>query len=291
MSALPAKPKAVSEAYRAPPIAPDNRDLVRNCDRPMIEGINRLCDDAETNPTGGISLRLCVSVSGRSDEVATAGLETALIPIGGSGVILLGDQRVPFSRDNWREQSCLVVHAPGGTPLRIEGSRSEVAIIQTRNPSPFQPRVFQPSEIASERRGEGFADNTALRIVRTAFDHTNKPAASKLTLGEVVNLPGKWSSYPGHLHPQPEWYLYKFDQPGGYGVGRNGDHPYDVQENDVLRIHPNHRHEQVAAPNFWMYYIWAVRDLPEEVYTGFTYQDQRHVDAFWRGSDLLSAEK
>ena len=40
-----------------------------------------------------------------------------------------------------------------------------------------------------------------------------------MVLGEVLNLPGKWSSYPPHHHPQPEVYFYRFDYPDGFGAG------------------------------------------------------------------------
>jgi 5-deoxy-glucuronate isomerase len=285
-------PKAAHAAYVPEALPPSNVDLVQNSHRRLTDGLNVLCADAQSNPLG-ISLHLCVSQLGQRYSVPSSGLETALIPITGTGVMIAGDTRVPFSRANWRDESPCVLHLPAEVPVRIEGGdgRAEVAIIQTRNDETFDVRVLLPEQIASERRGEGFADNMSLRIVRTAFDHTNAPRQSKMVLGEVVNLPGKWSSYPGHIHPQPEWYLYKFDKPGAYGKGTNGDRTYDVRENDVLRIHPNHRHEQVSAPNFWMYYIWAVRHLPQNLYTGFTYQDQRHVDAWYGVVESFSREK
>ena len=51
-----------------------------------------------------------------------------------------------------------------------------------------------------------------------------------MVLGEVVNLPGKWSSYPPHHHPQPECYFYRFDKPMGFGAGWGNGEIYETSD-------------------------------------------------------------
>ena len=55
-------------------------------------------------------------------------------------------------------------------------------------------------------------------------------------LGEVVTLPGGWSSYPPHHHPQPEIYHYRFTHPQGFGHAELGDDVFKVRHYDTIRI-------------------------------------------------------
>ena len=68
------------------------------------------------------------------------------------------------------------------------------------------------------------------REIKTFFDLDNAPF-SKMVLGEVLNLPGKWSSYPPHHHPQPEVYFYRFDYPDGFGAGFANGEIFKTQHN------------------------------------------------------------
>ena len=101
------------------------------------------------------------------------------------------------------------------------------------------------------------------REIKTFFDYDNAPF-SNMVLGEVLNRPGKWSSYPPHHHPQPEVYFYRFDYPHGFGAGfANGD-VYKTEQNGCAVI--NHGfHSQVVAPGYAMCYAWGIRHLLDNV--------------------------
>jgi len=101
--------------------------------------------------------------------------------------------------------------------------------------------------------------------VRTIFDFRNRPQA-RLVLGEVVTLPGRWSSYPPHHHPQPEIYHYRFSQPSGFGFSEAGGGVVRVRHGDTLKIPPGADHAQVAAPGYPMYYLWVIRHLDGNPY-------------------------
>ena len=86
-------------------------------------------------------------------------------------------------------------------------------------------------------------------------------------LGEVVNLPGDWSSYPPHHHAQPEIYHYRFTAPQGYGHAELGDEVFKIRQYDTLKIPAGLDHAQCAAPGYGMYYSWVIRHLPGRPYT------------------------
>ena len=112
--------------------------------------------------------------------------------------------------------------------------------------------------------------NAGLRNVRLVFDLSNRPD-SNLVVGEVISFPGRWSSYPPHHHDQPEIYHYRFTEPPGYGHGENGEDVYKLRHGDTLFIEPGKDHAQVSAPGYGMYYLWFIRHLPGNPYTGFTF--------------------
>ena len=112
------------------------------------------------------------------------------------------------------------------------------------------------------------------REIKTFFDYDNAPF-SNMVLGEVLNRPGKWSSYPPHHHPQPEVYFYRFDYPHGFGAGfANGD-VYKTEQNGCAVI--NHGfHSQVVAPGYAMCYAWGIRHLEGDPWLKTRIDDKEH---------------
>ncbi|MBN2151894.1 MAG: 5-deoxy-glucuronate isomerase [Candidatus Lokiarchaeota archaeon] len=158
------------------------------------------------------------------------------------------------------------LHAPAGVTVSITSisERSEVAVFMTRNEAHFPPKLYLPSECRSELRGKGSMRETSTRVVRTIFDIENAPHA-KLVLGEVINYPGKWSSYSPHRHPQPEIYHYRFLPENGFGACFLGDDVVKVGHGDTVKI-LGVTHPQTSAPGYAMFYIWAIRHLDGNPY-------------------------
>jgi 5-deoxy-glucuronate isomerase len=115
------------------------------------------------------------------------------------------------SRLNLFDYSPWCLSIPAGNKVTITAAQdgAEFYCCATDNPRPIKARLFSPEECQSEARGEGTPWETSTRIVRTVFDDTNG-SKSNLIIGEVIGVPGKWSSYPPLHHPQPEIYHYRF---------------------------------------------------------------------------------
>ena len=164
-------------------------------------------------------------------------------------------------RQSLFEENPVVLHAPQGLPVKILAeAEAEIAVMRTRNEKGFEAKLYEKEDTMDEHRGAGTMGETSTRIVRTTFDDTNAPEAN-LVVGEVINFPGKWSSYPPHHHPQPEIYHYRFFPEQGFGHATVGDVVYNVKHGDTVKILDDACHPQAAAPGYAMYYIWVIRHL------------------------------
>jgi 5-deoxy-glucuronate isomerase len=193
--------------------------------------------------------------------------ETAWLLMSGRVRGTVGGVAFDFRRASLFDESASALHVPAGARVAIEAlTDAELTIYRCANTRPFAARAFSPAEVPNEHRGAGQVRDRCLRFVRTIFDRRNSPAAVELVLGEVVTLPGGWSSYPPHHHAQPEIYHYRFTEPQGYGHAELGDTVVKVRQYDTIRIPAGHDHAQCAAPGYGMYYSWVIRHLPDNPY-------------------------
>lgn len=197
----------------------------------------------------------------------TSPWENAYLLIQGKVIFSYNDKNYVAKRSSIFDEDPIAIHFAKNTQVIIKAqSNCELAVFQVKNLKQFATKVFDAKNmLAIERRGKGMLENTSYRIVRTIFDHTNRPEA-KLVLGEDLNFQGRWSSYPPHHHAQPEIYHYRFTKPQGYGHAELGEKVFKIHNYDTIKILNKNDHAQVAAPGYMMYYIWAIRHLPNHPY-------------------------
>jgi 5-deoxy-glucuronate isomerase len=191
--------------------------------------------------------------------------ERAFLLLKGQINLLFDNEERVVKRDSYFDETPVCLHVSKNTNVKIIAKTdSEIVLISTENERFFPPELYD--NVENEYRGKGTMQETATRIVRTIFDK-NKSPKSNIVLGEVVNYPGKWSSYPPHHHPQPEIYHYRFFPMQGFGLALLGDKAIKVENGDTVKILNNVIHPQVAAPGYAMYYIWVIRHLEGNPYT------------------------
>ena len=173
-----------------------------------------------------------------------------------------GPQHAEVSRPTLFDHSpfCLSIPARGFVNITAGAEGAEFFYSATDNPKTFKAKLFTPEECTSEMRGAGTMRETSTRMVRTIFDDTNRPE-SNLVIGEVIGMPGRWSSYPPHHHPQPEIYHYRFLPSNGFGLTTIGETPYLIKDRDTILIKEGEVHPQVTAPGYAMWYLWVIRHL------------------------------
>ena len=193
--------------------------------------------------------------------------ESAILLIQGEVTLSFAGQETTIKRGSCFNENPWVLHVPKNVDVKISGiaDDSELSITQTTNDRVFAAKLYTPAECASEERGKGTLKETSTRIVRTVFDYSNA-SYSNLVVGEVIDHPGKWSSYPPHHHPQPEIYFYKFYPEQGYGFSELGEDVVKLRNNDTVKILDSATHPQTTAPGYAMYYIWVIRHLDGNPY-------------------------
>jgi 5-deoxy-glucuronate isomerase len=188
--------------------------------------------------------------------------ERAWLLIQGNAVFEWEGQRGEGKRASCFDENPVVLHVPEGVKVTITAVIAcEFGIEACDNPKAFPAKLYSQNDVRSDIFGGGVLNDASIRTVRTVFDGEINPD-SNMVMGEVINHPGKWSSFPPHDHPQPEIYHYRFFPKQGFGVSLLDQDAHVVYDGDSSLILPNKTHSQVASAGYAMYYIWMIPHLP-----------------------------
>lgn len=230
------------------------------------QGLTWICDVDDPEDSTGIGVGVLKLKAGERYQ-AVFEQEMAWLLMTGEVEVTVNQDRASLSRESVFDQAPSCVHGASGTELTITcANDSEFMLYQTANTKAFNARIYRPEDVAVENRGKGQIGDTCWRVVRTIFGVEDGNDASDLVLGEVITLPGRWSSYPPHHHRQPEIYHYRFTEPQGFGHAELGDDVFKVKQNDTVKILDLKDHAQCAAPGYGMYYSWVIRHLENDRY-------------------------
>jgi len=239
--------------------------------RPGYSAITR-----EEKGKNGTGVDFGIHVLAAGDRVEeTSSKETVWVLLKGEAELSWPGGQARVKRESLFDQEPTALHVSIGTKVTVRslGGGTEWAVSRVTNAVQFSPALFLPQDVKPEYRGKELVQGACLRNVRLIFDKKNRPEAN-LVAGEVVNYPGRWSSYPPHHHNQPEIYHYRFTLPQGYGHAELGEEVFKVKHGDTLQISGGHDHSQVSAPGYGMYYLWVVKHLPNDPYLGFEFTEE-----------------
>ena len=234
----------------------------------------------------GMDVALLVLERGETYTECEAQKESAFLLFSGTADFCAGDSEWRVHRDSefTHEASCL--HACAGTRVVIRAhDHCEIYVQRVINETHFDAKCYLPQDVLVQLAGVTDLQGTMRRNIKTIFDLENAPY-SNMVLGEVLNFPGKWSSYPPHFHPQPEVYFYRFDRPQGFGVGfANGD-VHQTGHNGLLVIEHGF-HSQAAAPGYGLCYVWGIRHLPGDPWIKTRIDEPEHLWMMQEGAAFL----
>lgn len=227
--------EAHASARARPPGENPNPMLVSAHRKGFPEGYAPILKDGEGPFAMGIDFGIHKQAEGGAIDERTH-QETVWVLMGGKAVVEFPGKKETVERHSLFDEEPTALHLAANAPLRITALTDvEWAVARVENTAAFEARLFRPEEVEPEYRGKGLAQDTCLRNVRLIFDRGVRPQAN-LVIGEVVNYPGRWSSYPPHHHDQPEMYHYRFTLPQGYGHGESGDSVFKIRQYDTLMI-------------------------------------------------------
>lgn len=160
---------------------------------------------------------------------------------------------------------------PPGSTCRFTATTATADLLIVQAPAELgqTSRIVSPEDAPARIVGAG-------NWTRTVWPGTaTTDVTQRLLVGETVNPPGNWSSYPPHKHDTDnppieavyeEVYFFAIKPPGGFGIQRlyehrTGDDALDetfaVEDGDTVII-PRGYHPVVAAPGYQLGYVWSL---------------------------------
>lgn len=207
--------------------------------------------------------------TGEQEAVLDVLAGTVTLEIDGPRQEHLGGRSDPFGAGP------TLICLPPSTAYRVTSLGHTADVLIVRAPVADVPEtavrstVVRPEDAPGRRIG---AANWARQVwPGTAL----APGTQRLMVGETLNPPGNWSSYPPHKHDTEnppieaiyeEVYFFSIKPVGGFGIQRVYecrqaedalDEVFVVEDGDVAII-PRGYHPVVAAPGYQLAYVWAL---------------------------------
>ncbi len=161
---------------------------------------------------------------------------------------------------------------PPGTEYQVTATSETADLFVARTPAEPGETVTVVGPTDAPARSIG-----ASNWIRTVWPGTSVAGGTRfLMVGETLNPPGGWSSYPPHKHDvndppreaiYEEVYFFRVHPAGGFGIQRVYERRPGVDAlNEVLVVEdgdtviiPRGYHPVVAAPGYQLSYVWALR--------------------------------
>jgi len=243
---------------------------------PLEEGYN-LIVNPENAPLKYLEIgRLVLTQAGRRFVGETGGRELALeIFRGTCTVSVMAQERITYERIGGRPDPFTgkptAVYVPRDSRFEVvaEGPKVDIGMAYATTDFVGRPALVRPDDVLAISAGQA---NWRRDVYTTIGPQVQ---AGRLILGETINPPGNWSSYPPHKHdsfnppseaPYEEVYAFQVKPVGGFGIQRvytskDGPEPLDevyvVEDGDTVVL-PKGYHPVVAAAGYRVLYFWIL---------------------------------
>ena len=235
-----------------------------------IEGLQNLQKRGEGGARELTSSRLRLA-AGATHKYQIASEETVIVLQEGKGTFTTADGTWTLSRSNVFDERASAVYLPPATPLPVTAETAlEALVVSTPAPAGGHAIAIGPDGVEVNARGKGNYGREVHNIFVT------DPHARRIMVGETINPPGNWSSYPPHKHDgkdgEPvleEVYYDRISPPQGFGQqllytndGESATHT--VRDGDAVLL-PYGYHPVSAPPGYKVYYLWAMAGVERKL--------------------------
>lgn len=226
----------------------------------------------ETSPLRWITLSRLGIVAPRTYYGNTGPQEAVFDILSGKVTVEVEGQRYEaIGRNDPFSDGPTLLCLPPQTSYAIESLQPTADILVSQAPTTAaeQRALVTPADVPARAVGAG---NWSRRV----WPGTSLASGtSRLLVGETVNPPGNWSSYPPHKHDThnppveevyEEVYFFSFKPQRGFGMQRIYERKegadalnevFVVEDGDMV-ILPRGYHPVVAAPGYQMSYVWIL---------------------------------
>lgn len=249
--------------------------MVINNTQGYKNGYNEICNRKKLHEDMFMDIGLIKLGQGES-YTNNEDLERALLLIQGHIKIKWQGNLEEVIRTSCFDENPICLHLPRMVEVAVIAlGDAEIMYQAVENEETFTPKLYGMEDTVTDIFGKDVLGNTSIRSVRTIIDDSIAPY-SNLVIGEVINHPGKWSSYPPHHHVQPEVYHYRFLPDNGFGISLIGDEAKKIEHGSTSLITSGLVHPQCSAPGYAMYYIWMIPHQPKRWLKDRTF-DEKHT--------------
>jgi len=203
--------------------------------------------------------------SGETHTVRQPTQEAVVVILSGACSVKVDRQAFMLKRKNVIDELASAVYIPLGTSYVISGDQDAELAICLCSATAKKSAVFISSvQVKKKRVGRENFERYVYDIVDSSID------TQHLIVGETLNPPGNWSSFPPHKHDteipdrevkMEEIYYFKVSPPEGFGFQRlytsNGDLDKAIVIKDDMVVNiPYGYHPVCSMPGYWIYYLW-----------------------------------
>ncbi|MBQ8088659.1 MAG: 5-deoxy-glucuronate isomerase, partial [Clostridia bacterium] len=151
----------------------------------------------ENDHVTNINVGLLILEQGDEYTVDEPALEVALDLLVGKVEFVYEGKTETADRPDTFHYAAWCLHVCKGTKVVVRAlNHAELYVQSTDNDRTFESRLYTPNDIMVQHAGaNGELMGCMRREIQTFIDYESAPY-SNMVLGEVMNFPGKWSSYP-----------------------------------------------------------------------------------------------
>jgi len=231
--------------------------------KPRVDGVQPLQRRGDGGARELSTWRLRVRAGGE-ERHAVPGEEAVLVVQNGAATVKVVGQSFSVSRKSVFDERATAIYVPPGAEVEVFPSTDfEAVLFSTPAKVDAPPAIVRPSDVRVNARGKDIYS----REVHDIF--VDDAHVSRLMVGETVNPPGHWSSFPPHKHDgrdgEPvleEVYYFRVSPAQGFGqqmlYTADGECvAHVVRDGDTVLL-PYGYHPVAAAPGYRLYYLWGM---------------------------------